>query len=85
MPQTPHEAYTAGKTRKEIEYGTQYPDGTILWRTGQPGPDLSTSAGRQLEQERYDEECRRIHVPVGTLVFVRRTKTTKFTEPESVV
>lgn len=77
--------YVVGKTSKRIQYGIKYPDGTILWDSSNAFmTDIDTLEGQEKMIAYFEDQCEKIHVPIGKLTFLKRTETTKYTQPIDV-
>jgi len=77
--------YQKGKTMKEIEYGIQWPDGTVEWGVWMPNMNsarIDTPEGREEFLKDYEARTKGLHMPtVGKILFLQRTVTTKYGEP----
>jgi len=66
---------------REIETGVRYPNGKVFWYHDR----FNREVERAKFQEEFNAECARICVEPAQLIFVRRTRTTTFTDPEEIV
>jgi hypothetical protein len=75
---------TTDDTQTIVEQGVKYPNGTYDWNVMYNYGDLSVPATQQAFQEAYSSQLAALGVEAGQVEFVRRTKTTTFSNVEEL-